>query len=157
MINNNKEYKSCKKCAVGFYAAFMMNLILAGVMLGIMDIAKQNVVLLFAGVFIALTAVSLAVFISLLNELGKYLKSQRKYYVDKTKFDDLISFHNFDVSCCCFLCRETYYMGVSVSLFVDLNTGEIISDVKALDLFDFEYLISDLKKSNLVFVMEPVL
>ena len=157
MINNNKEYRSCKKWAVGFYAAFMMNLILAGVMLGIMDIAKQNVVLLFAGVFIALTAVSLAVFISLLNELGKYLKSQRKYYVDKTKFDDLILFHNFDASCCCCLCRETYYMGVSVSLFVDLNTGEIISDVKALDLFDFEYLISDLKKSNLVYVMEPVL
>lgn len=157
MINNNYEYKSCKKCAVGFYVVFMLNLILAGVMLGIMDIAVIGAVWLFAGVFISLSLVSLAVFCTLLHEMSIYAESQKRYYVDIKDLETLVAKFGFHDECE-YLERVTMCKScVPVYLRVNSITGEITKCIDDVEFNDVKHLIHDLAKFNLLHVVQPVL
>lgn len=157
MINNNYEYKSCKKWAVGFYVVFMLNLILAGVMLGIMDIAVIGAVWLFAGVFISLSFVSLAVFCTLLHEMSVYVESQKRYYVDIKDLETLVEKFAFHDECE-YLERVTMYKScVPVYLRVNAITGEITEHIDDVEFHDVKRLVTDLAKFNLLHVVQPVL
>lgn len=156
MINNNYEYKSCKKWAVAFYVLFMLNLILAGIMLGIMDIAKLGAVWLFAGVFLACSIVSLVVFCVILHEMSIYVESQKRYYVDKKDFDFLVnSFGFYDE--CEFLERCIFVENVSYLLKINAITGEMFCVVGDCEFHDVKKFVSDLAKFGLLRVMQPVL
>nr|DAH47050.1 MAG TPA: hypothetical protein [Inoviridae sp.] len=157
MINNNKEYRSCKKWVVGFYIVFMLNLILAGVMLGIMDIAVIGAVWLFAGVFISLSLVSLAVFCTLLHEMNIYVESQKRYYVDTKYLETLVEDFGFHDKCK-YLERVTMYKScVPICLRVNSITGEITEHIDDVEFHDVKRLVTDLAKFNLLHVVQPVL
>ena len=156
MINDNYEYISCKKWVVGFYVMFMLSLILAGVMLGIMDIAKQNFVLLFAGVFISLSIVSLAVFCILVHEMSVYVESQKRYYVDKKDFDFLVNFCGFYDECE-FLERCIFVENVPYLLKINAITGEMFCVIGDCEFHDVKKFVPDLAKFGLLRVMQPVL
>ena len=157
MINNNYEYKSCKKWAVGFYVVFMLNLILAGVMLGVIDIAKQNVALLFAGVFIACSIISLAVFCTLVHEMSVYVESQKRYYVDTKDLETLVEKFGFHDDCE-YLERVTMFKScVPIFLRVNAITGEITEHIDDVEFHDVKRLVPDLVKFNLLHVVQPVL
>lgn len=157
MINNNYEYKSCKKWAVAFYVLFMLNLILAGVMLGIMDIAVIGAVWLFAGVFISLSLVSLAVFCTLLHEMNIYVESQKRYYVDTKYLETLVEYFGFHDKCK-YLERVTMYKScVPICLRVNSITGEITEHIDDVEFHDVKRLVTDLAKFNLLHVVQPVL
>ena len=157
MINNNYEYKSCKKYVVGFYVVFMLNLILAGVMLGIMDIAVIGAVWLFAGVFISLSLVSLAVFCTLLHEMSIYVESQKRYYVDTKYLEILVEKFGFHDECEYLervtMCKSCF----PVYLRVNSMTGEITKCIDDVEFNDVKHLIHDLAKFNLLHVVQPVL
>lgn len=157
MINNNYEYKSFKKWAVAFYVLFMLNLILAGIMLGIMDIAILGAVWLFAGVFLACSIVSLVVFCVILHEMSIYVESQKRYYVDTKDLETLVEkfgFHDeFE-----YLERVTMYKScVPVYLRVNAITGEITEHIDDVEFHDVKRLVTDLAKFNLLHVVQPVL
>lgn len=157
MINNNNEYRSCKKWVVGFYVMFMLSLILAGVMLGIMDIAVIGAVWLFAGMFISLSLVSLAVFCTLLHEMRVYVESQKRYYIDTKDLEILVEkFGFYDEGE--YLERMTMFMS-SVPIFLRVNaiTGEITEHIDDVEFHDVKRLVTDLAKFNLLHVMQPVL
>lgn len=157
MINNNYEYKSCKKWAVGFYVMFMLNLILAGVMLGVMDIAVIGAVWLFAGMFISLSLVSLAVFCTLLHEMSVYVESQKRYYVDTTYLEILVEKFGFHDECG-YLERVTMCKScVPVYLRVNSMTGEITRCIDDVEFNDVKRFVHDLAKFNLLHVVQPVL
>lgn len=157
MINNNYEYKSCKKWAFGFYAVFMLCLILAGIMLGIMDIAVIGAVWLFAGVFISLSLVSLGVFCSLLHEMSVYVESQKRYYVDTKDLETLVEKFGFHDECE-YLERVTMYKScVPICLRVNSLTGEITEHIDDVEFHDVKRLVNDLAKFNLLHVVQPVL
>lgn len=157
MINNNYEYKSCKKWAVAFYVLFMLNLILAGIMLGIMDIAKLGAVWLFAGVFLACSIVSLVVFCVILHEMSIYVESQKRYYVDIKDLETLVEKFAFHDECE-YLERVTMYKScVPVYLRVDAITGEITEHIDDVEFHDVKRLVTDLAKFNLLHVVQPVL
>lgn len=157
MINNNYEYKSCKKWVVGFYVMFMLNLILAGVMLGIMDIAVIGAVWLFAGVFISLSLVSLAVFCTLLHEMSVYVESQKRYYVDTKDLETLVEKFGFYDECEYFERVTMYKSCVPIFLRVNAITGEITGHIDDVEFHDVKHLIHDLAKFNLLHVVQPVL
>lgn len=157
MINNNYEYKSCKKWVVGFYVMFMLNLILAGVMLGIMDIAVIGAVWLFAGVFISLSLVSLAVFCTLLHEMSVYVESQKRYYVDTKDLETLVEKFGFYDECEYFERVTMYKSCVPIFLRVNAITGEITGHIDDVEFHDVKYLVHDLAKFNLLHVVQPVL
>ena len=121
MINDIYECKSAKKWALGFYIVFMLNLILAGVMLGIADFAKWNLIMFFAGVFIACSIVSLVVFCALLHEVNTWIKFQKTYYVDIDKIDYLVNHLGFRDECD-HLERTCLHNGRAYVLFVDNYT-----------------------------------
>lgn len=157
MINNNYEYKSCKKWAVGFYVVFMLNLILAGIMLGIMDIAKLGAVWLFAGVFLACSIVSLVVFCVILHEMSIYVESQKRYYVDTKYLETLVEDFGFHDKCK-YLERVTMYKScVPIFLRVNAITGEITEHIDDVEFHDVKRLVTDLAKFNLLYVVQPVL
>ena len=157
MINNNYEYKSCKKWAVAFYVLFMLNLILAGIMLGIMDIAKLGAVWLFAGVFLACSIVSLVVFCVILHEMSIYVESQKRYYVDIKDLETLVEKFGFHDECE-YLERVTMCKScVPVYLRVNSITGEITRCIDDVEFNDVKHLIHDLAKFNLLHVVQPVL
>lgn len=157
MINNNYEYKSCKKWVVGFYVMFMLNLILAGVMLGIMDIAVIGAVWLFAGVFISLSLVSLAVFCTLLHEMSVYVESQKRYYVDTKDLETLVEKFGFYDECEYFERVTMYKSCVPIFLRVNAITGEITKCIDDVEFHDVKRLVYDLAKFNLLHVVQPVL
>lgn len=157
MINNNYEYKSCKKWAVAFYVVFMLNLILAGIMLGIMDIAKLGAVWLFAGVFLACSIVSLVVFCVILHEMSIYVESQKRYYVDTKDLETLVEKFGFHDECE-YLERVTMYKScVPICLRVNSLTGEITEHIDDVEFHDVKRFIHDLAKFNLLHVVQPVL
>lgn len=157
MINNNYEYKSCKKWAVAFYVLFMLNLILAGIMLGIMDIAKLGAVWLFAGVFLACSIVSLVVFCVILHEMSIYVESQKRYYVDIKDLELLVEKFGFHDECeyleRVMMCKSC----VPVYLKVNSITGEITQCIDDVEFHDVKRLVHDLAKFNLLHVVQPVL
>lgn len=157
MINDNFEYKSCKKWAVAFYVVFMLNLILAGIMLGIMDIAKLGAVWLFAGVFLACSIVSLVVFCVILHEMSIYVESQKRYYVDTKDLETLVEKFGFHDECE-YLERVTMYKScVPICLRVNSLTGEITEHIDDVEFHDVKRLVNDLAKFNLLHVVQPVL
>ena len=157
MINDNFEYKSCKKWAVAFYVVFMLNLILAGIMLGIMDIAKLGAVWLFAGVFLACSIVSLVVFCVILHEMSIYVESQKRYYVDTKDLETLVEKFGFHDECE-YLERVTMYKScVPIFLRVNAITGEITEHIDDVEFHDVKRLVTDLAKFNLLHVVQPVL
>lgn len=157
MINNNYEYKSFKKWAVAFYVLFMLNLILAGIMLGIMDIAKLGAVWLFAGVFLACSIVSLVVFCVILHEMSIYVESQKRYYVDTKDLETLVEKFGFHDECeyleRVMMCKSC----VPVYLKVNSITGEITKCIDDVEFHDVKRLVHDLAKFNLLHVVQPVL
>lgn len=157
MINDNYGYKSCKKWAFGFCAVFMLCLILAGVMLGIMDIAVIGAVWLFAGMFISLSLVSLAVFCTLLHEMSTYVESQKRYYVDTKDLETLVEKFGFYDECEYFERVTMYKSCVPIFLRVNAITGEITEHIDDVEFHDVKRLVTDLAKFNLLHVMQPVL
>lgn len=157
MINDNYGYKFCKKWAFGFYAVFMLCLILAGVMFGIMDIAKLGAVCLFAGVFIACSIISLVIFCVLLHEMSTYVESQKRYYVDTKDLETLVEKFGFYDECEYFERVTMYKSCVPIFLRVNAITGEITEHIDDVEFHDVKRLVTDLAKFNLLHVMQPVL
>lgn len=157
MINSVYGYKFCKKWAFGFYAVFMLCLILAGVMLGIMDIAKLGAVWFFAGVFIACSIISLVIFCVLLHEMSIYVESQKRYYVDTKDLETLVEKFGFYDECEYFERVTMYKSCVPIFLRVNAITGEITEHIDDVEFHDVKRLVTDLAKFNLLHVMQPVL
>ena len=157
MINSVYECKSAKKWAFGFYAVFMLCLILAGVMLGIMDIAKLGAVWLFAGVFITCSIISLVVFCVILHEMSVYVESQKRYYVDTKDLETLVEKFGFYDECEYFERVTMYKSCVPIFLRVNAITGEITEHIDDVEFHDVKRLVTDLAKFNLLHVMQPVL
>lgn len=135
----------------------MLCLILAGVMLGIMDIAKLGAVWLFAGVFIACSIISLVVFCVILHEMSVYVESQKRYYVDTKDLETLVEKFGFYDECE-YLERMTMYKScVPIFLRVNAITGEITEHIDDVEFHDVKRLVTDLAKFNLLHVMQPVL
>lgn len=155
MINSVYECKSAKKWAFGFYAVFMLCLILAGVMLGIMDIAKLGAVCLFAGVFIACSIISLVVFCVLLHEINTWIESQKTYYVDLEDIEFLVKSMGFRDECD-YLERTYLHRCCPYILSIDTTTGKISCRLDEIEIYDFMFAITDLAKLGILRVVQPV-
>lgn len=155
MINSVFECKSAKKWAFGFYAVFMLCLILAGIMLGIMDIAKLGAVWLFAGVFITCSIISLVVFCVLLHEINTWIESQKIYYVDLEDIEFLVKSMSFRDECD-HLERTYLHRYCPYILSIDTTTGEISCRLDDIEIHDFRFAITDLARLGILRVVQPV-
>ena len=155
MINSVFECKSAKKWAFGFYAVFMLCLILAGVMLGIMDIAKLGAVWLFAGVFITCSIISLVVFCVLLHEINTWIESQKTYYVDLEDIEYLVKSMGFRDECD-HLERTCLYRCYPYILSIDTTTGKISCRLHEIEIYDFMFAMTDLARLGILRVVQPV-
>lgn len=159
-MNNIFECRTCKKFSVGFCLSFILFLVLAAVMLGICDLTNAAKTMLCAGIFIALSVVSLALYIHCVLLVNVFVENNTTYSVYLDDLDKLVKDFGFHDECNRYE-RFFSYKHCPWVLRVDATTGEMsCSIVGDLDEFNFEsrmkFAIKDLIEFGMVYTTKPI-
>lgn len=159
-MNNIFECRTCKKFSVGFCLSFILFLVLAAVMLGICDLTNAARTMLCAGIFIALSVVSLALYIHCVLLVYDFIENNTTYSVYLDDLDKLVKDFGFHDECSHFE-RTFIYKRCPWILRVDAITGKITYlIIGSFDEFNFEsrvkFAVKDLIRYGMVYTTKPI-
>lgn len=159
-MNNIFECRTCKKFSVGFCLSFILFLVLAAVMLGICDLTNAARTMLCAGIFIALSVVSLALYIHCVLLVYDFVENNTTYAVYLADLDKLVKDFGFCDECNRYE-RTFQYRRCLWILRIDATTGEIsCSIVGNFDEFNFrscmKFAIKDLIRDGMVYTAKQI-